>query len=688
MENDEFTNTLGDLASLIQEKKLVVLAGAGISMAAPTSLPGWWDFNTAVLQAMADKLVEAGAELVIKRWYQQLLERRNATRAFTPDFMAQLMAEEVGADYFRVLQVLDSDRCNANHEVLADLAGAGLLRAIITTNFDRLIELALDRRGVPYRVFATPESFEQLAEVLNSADGPLPVIKAHGTVTDPTTMVDTLAQRVAGRPKSLMQAIQTLLLRSPCLILGFSGADLAYDQDYLALRPSAADGVGIIVIVRPGSTPLLPMQELVQVWAEKGRTMSGQLPEWLLSFRTALGVVPTPSGDPTRRGDETVTPDWTMMLAERCRAWADSLPAVSIVNMFTSLVDTNQDDETMLRYLMFFRRYYRRTEDQLSPTYWRYEYNFGKRLLERGIIGTIDPRQAGLIPDMMPGDVDAKDYADAFQFLGRGAREGNLIEGEANLIRYLALKLGHGHVRGNVKQLLERLETIEETNDLRGGFEILLLGTEFAEEFGNFGPAWEYIKAAYYTARELGDEIRRAICAARATHITTFLKQYELAEQQADEALRIAEHLSLPILRGDALASRGLIDVLRGYDGRAVGPLEEACAIFRGHQRRPRLTYALCDLGRAYYYSGAADKAMNAINEAKDLAEILPGLGVQVSLMELELLMAGEQWVVANTAAGELLEIATQCKHEYGINRAQKYMAEIATKTGGAGMGS
>lgn len=227
----EPTDVIGDLLPLAQERGLIVLVGAGISMAPPTSLPSWRDFNTAVLRALADRLEATTSRSWVAGRFERLIERRNTLQAFTPDFMAQLMTEEAGADYFRVLQGLDTDRCNANHEALADRARAGLVRAVLTTNFDRLIELALTARGVAHKVFATTKAFETLPEALDQRDAPFPVIKAHGTVTIPSSMVDTLAQRVAGRPQSLEAAIRMLLERSPCLVLGFSGADLAYDPD-------------------------------------------------------------------------------------------------------------------------------------------------------------------------------------------------------------------------------------------------------------------------------------------------------------------------------------------------------------------------------------------------------------------------------------------------------------------------
>src|SRR5262249_25471998 len=159
-------------------------------------------------------------------------------------------------------------------------------------------EVALTAQGVAYRVFANTDSFETLPEALAHPDGLLPIIKAHGTVTEPSSMVDTLAQRVAGRPKALMQAIHTLLQHAPCLVLGFSGADLASDPDYLSLRPAAEGGVALTVLVRPGTEPLEPMRELVAMWGTRSAFVTGALPQWLLALRDALGATPAAAGAP------------------------------------------------------------------------------------------------------------------------------------------------------------------------------------------------------------------------------------------------------------------------------------------------------------------------------------------------------------------------------------------------------
>lgn len=108
--------------------------------------------------------------------------RRDETRFFAPDFQAQLIEDEIGPDYFRVWQSIETDISGPVHIGIAELASKGRLAAIITTNFDRLLEIALQDRGVAYRVFH---------------------------------------KRKVGRPASLMQAINLLLRRFFGFTLGF-----------------------------------------------------------------------------------------------------------------------------------------------------------------------------------------------------------------------------------------------------------------------------------------------------------------------------------------------------------------------------------------------------------------------------------------------------------------------------------
>jgi tetratricopeptide (TPR) repeat protein len=659
-----------NFADLIAGRGLVVLCGAGISMAPPSSLPSWWDFNLAVLQALVRRLVRDTSGAWVEQRFAEVISRREQLRSFTPDFMAQLMEEEVGLDYFRVLQALDASAWNANHGALAGLAAAGVLRAVVTTNFDCLLERALDARQTPCRVFATAESFDALPGVVRSPlpEG-LPLIKAHGTVTDPSSMVDTLAQRVAGRPQALEESIAALLEQYPCLMLGFSGADLAYDPDYLGLRPAAAQGAGLCTLVLPGTEPRPPMRKLLDAWGPRGLVVEGSLPEWLAALATG------PGAHAAAAPPDVAASSWQERLAERTEAWVDSLGTVSAVNMFTALADANSDADNVLRYLMFYRRYYRSTEDALRPQYWRFEYNLGRRLLDRGLIGTIDPVAAGVVPEWQH-DVEATAYVDALQFLFRAADDdlGRLPEAQADLVRLLALKLGHGHVTGNMKRLVAA--HVSKRAD-RANYEAALLAAEFAEELDDVDNGVHYCRHAVAVAHELGDEPRRAAALARAARLLGLAKSYATARDLAEQALRIATDLSLPVVRGDALAARGQVDVLDSRDADAVAPLSTACAIFRETQRRPRLALALCDYARACYYSGSADQVNGALSEALALAERLPGLRSAVLATQMELFEHQGQRGVAFQLATELLEAATEAKHSAWIGRATRALERL-----------
>ena len=82
----------------------------------------------------------------------------------------------------------------------AELASRGRLAAVVTTNFDRLIEEALRSRGVPFNAVHDAPGFAALAGLANGDLGALPIVKIHGSIEDSSSLVDTLRQRLAGRP--------------------------------------------------------------------------------------------------------------------------------------------------------------------------------------------------------------------------------------------------------------------------------------------------------------------------------------------------------------------------------------------------------------------------------------------------------------------------------------------------------
>jgi hypothetical protein len=65
----------------------------------------------------------------------------------------------------------------AAHHALANLAAQGRIRVIVTTNFDRLTERALDGVGISAQVLSNPDSVDGMIPLVHS---PVTVVKVHG----------------------------------------------------------------------------------------------------------------------------------------------------------------------------------------------------------------------------------------------------------------------------------------------------------------------------------------------------------------------------------------------------------------------------------------------------------------------------------------------------------------------------
>ena len=125
-------------------KKRVVIAGAGISIAAPSNLPSWWQYN--------QEMISAIKSIVLARCPQAQteLERIDIEKSLPVQCISDLIVKQgAGQSYFPLLSLLDGTTPNFNHLALAELASLKKLTAIITTNFDRLIETAFTQKSEP-----------------------------------------------------------------------------------------------------------------------------------------------------------------------------------------------------------------------------------------------------------------------------------------------------------------------------------------------------------------------------------------------------------------------------------------------------------------------------------------------------------------------------------------------------------
>ena len=513
---------------------MIVFAGAGVSMVAPTSLPGRSDFVAAVLRALAEQVGAYTSEGTGRYLLRELAVC--GPIAVSPDYMADIIAEEEGENYFRVLQALDTEETNACHRAIAAMARGGTVRAVVTTNFDRLLERACEQAGVAYRAYASPEDFDELRMNLEAGEPPaFPIVKVHGTADAPQTMVDTLSQRLAGRPQSLEAALSALYARHHILFAGFSGADLDYDSNYLGLRAAAAQNEGFTFLARRGSPVRPSILELRSLWGNHSVIEEGELPGWLVEHAGKSGAnVHSPSAeDKLHERQEQVL--------AHARQWAQHLGMLQAVNIFVSLLRAGGKDRLAGHVLYIVWTHYRRSEDSDKPAYGRFNHHLGRMLLDYG----------ETLESLRPST----------SFRQVWSSDGRDLVNEQTALDFLAMTPDSGYydslpdlavcyaLFGATKKALDVVQALlrsaAEHSDLRRYVIGALAGGAVWSIAGVWSEGLEHLEHAYRLATHMGHEPSRARLCAHLVRFLGWKERHEEAAARYEEGLRIAGRLGM-----------------------------------------------------------------------------------------------------------------------------------------------
>ena len=158
------------------------LVGSGVSVGA--GIPTGWQVVLDLISKVARVLGEDPGDDV-SGWYQQRFgEEPDYSKLL--DTLAKSPAERTALlrSYF---EPTAEERARgvkvpgAAHTALAELAATGHVRLFVTTNFDRLIELALEAAGVTPRVLSTPDSILGSPPLSHAG---CTVLKLHGDYLD------------------------------------------------------------------------------------------------------------------------------------------------------------------------------------------------------------------------------------------------------------------------------------------------------------------------------------------------------------------------------------------------------------------------------------------------------------------------------------------------------------------------
>jgi tetratricopeptide (TPR) repeat protein/NAD-dependent SIR2 family protein deacetylase len=513
------------LVAAARESPLVVFAGAGVSMAPPTNLPSWREFNGAVVRALADSAAPLVSQPIASRAAEVVLAR-HAEKKLPPEYQAQVLAETMHARYFEVLRHLDSDRPNPTHLAIAWLAREGCVRAVVTTNFDRALEAAFAAVEAPLERCCAQKDFRALASDparLARRKGPCHLLKLHGSTEDPTTLVDTLAQRKRGLAPEVLDCVRALLRSSHWLFLGYSGLDLEADGNYLALRQESERAVGFTWLVRTNTRPLDVVVRLRESYGERAQLVTGELPAGIVELADALGggaheglakrAVPSAAEVPADASE----------LERAVRAWAQRIPAAMCALALANVVMACAEPQAAAEL----------TERLLETLEKRAETDAHARLFQAVAANTFGALLAGL-----------GRHAEAVHWLELSVASAMQADDPDSADR----------ARGNLAHSLETL--------------------------GRIGEAREAYDAALAGYRSRGEPGPIAFgLTSLASHL---MRQVRLDEARplAEEAVRWATEAGDERMRGTALNDLGMIARLKGDLPRALEVLTEVEALF------------------------------------------------------------------------------------------------------------
>ncbi|MFX1254228.1 MAG: tetratricopeptide repeat protein [Promethearchaeota archaeon] len=541
----------------IRGGKVTFFVGAGISMIPPSCLPSWWQINHTILDALTDEASEYVPD--IKKLTDHI-KAREEQGVLPPEFVAELITERFGESYFEVLQVLEGDTPNQIHFWLALLAKVGMLTAIITTNFDTLIEQAFEAVGVPLRVLVDPEDYETVdfSHIHSDTNSPCLLLKLHGTATRPNTCIDTLAARKRGFHPVIDQSLRELGSRTFWIFMGYSGADLNAEPNYLGIRARMTHAPGFAWLHLPETKPLPVVSELAQLYgSERGIIEFGVLPDWLNELTPILPSQIAPPQALTLSAQELqdIKTETARKITLHARNWAKDRGtaecAIVLVDIAVKAGQRQDAQNALLKLLA------------------------GEKDLELTALGLGIVYQD--LADITSHFGDNEKSLTYYQKASTHYQEAGNIEGQFFTLQATASLLQNfGRYAEAEKSLMEYLEFARKTNDPDTLVGALIVLAHFYNETGKFQKGLEVLQEALPLSVQHGLEERRAGTLTQMGMIVDELGRIEDAENYFLQAKEVYSRLGNDANLSIVLRNLASISRRRGENEKASQLLEQA----------------------------------------------------------------------------------------------------------------
>lgn len=230
-------------SNALKQKGCVLFVGAGISINPPAGLPNWHDLRDWTLEAVASQ--STNLQSLLPKLTELDMIGSPGRKGMTPELVASVISG-VCPGYFDSLNVLDEGSPNENHLSIALLAKLGLVRYIVTTNFDLFIEKALEQQQVEFAVYRTDEEFARFPLGLDFIPQHVCLFKIHGCLSQPSSIIATVEKQAVGLSGQQLLLLKWLQRKYTFVFWGYSGWDLKIHLDYLGTVSVADVSPGFI----------------------------------------------------------------------------------------------------------------------------------------------------------------------------------------------------------------------------------------------------------------------------------------------------------------------------------------------------------------------------------------------------------------------------------------------------------
>ena len=182
---------------------------------------------------------------------------------------------------------------------IADLVAGGYLRVILTTNFDRLIEQALEGRGVVPTVISTPDAAAGAVPMIHNA---CTLIKLHGDYLDPR--IKNTTEELSSFDRRISRLLDRVLDEFGLIVCGWSaewdiGLRTAIERcknnrftTYWTVRGTVGDNAARLIEFRRAiMVPIVDADSFFQATADKVVAMKGFSAPHPLSAKIAVATL-------------------------------------------------------------------------------------------------------------------------------------------------------------------------------------------------------------------------------------------------------------------------------------------------------------------------------------------------------------------------------------------------------------